>query len=269
MKTDSLFYRLFQRNPKIALELLELDFSGDSYRFGSEEIKQTAFRFDGIFTPLTDNPEQPIIFAEVQYQPDDDFYGRFFSEITLYLYRQKPARVWLALVIYPTRSVEKRASLEFKPFTDLPQLHKVYLEDYQHGELSLNLQLIRLIASDKKQSAKLACDLVQQHKLDTDTLDFIETLLVYKLPDLSREEIRQMLNLQEVDLKKSRFYQEVWGEGRQEGEQLLLQRMLIKRFGKLPESMQQRLQVASLEQLESWSDRLFDATTLESVFNQN
>ena len=42
MKTDSLFYRLFQRCPQIALDLLGLKFSGDSYRFGSVEIKQTA-----------------------------------------------------------------------------------------------------------------------------------------------------------------------------------------------------------------------------------
>ncbi len=66
MKTDSLFYRLFQYHPQLALELLELNYRPDSYRFGSEEIKQTAFRLDGVFTPLTDNPEQPLIFTEVQ-----------------------------------------------------------------------------------------------------------------------------------------------------------------------------------------------------------
>ncbi|NOQ35496.1 MAG: DUF2887 domain-containing protein, partial [Methylococcaceae bacterium] len=74
MKTDTLFYSLFQHHPKLALELLELDYDEKSYRFGSEEIKQTAFRVDGIFTPLVDNPEQPLIFAEVQCQADDDFY---------------------------------------------------------------------------------------------------------------------------------------------------------------------------------------------------
>jgi len=47
MKTDTLFYRLFQRQPKLALELLGLDYASDSYRFSSEDIKQTAFRVDG------------------------------------------------------------------------------------------------------------------------------------------------------------------------------------------------------------------------------
>ena len=94
MKTDTLFYRLFQRWPKLALELLDLHYGGDSYRFSSEEIKQTAFRIDGLFMPIVDDPEQPIIFAEVQYQPDDDFYDRFISEMTLYLrgYPLKPGQ---------------------------------------------------------------------------------------------------------------------------------------------------------------------------------
>ena len=64
MKTDTLFYRLFQRWPKIALELLGLEYLNESYRFGSEEIKQTAFRLDGLLTPVEDNTEQPLIFSK-------------------------------------------------------------------------------------------------------------------------------------------------------------------------------------------------------------
>ncbi|MDO9106956.1 MAG: DUF2887 domain-containing protein [Methylovulum sp.] len=63
MKTDTLFYRLFQRWPKIALELLGLEYVSESYRFGSEEIKQTAFRLDGILMPVGDNAKQPLIFV--------------------------------------------------------------------------------------------------------------------------------------------------------------------------------------------------------------
>jgi predicted transposase/invertase (TIGR01784 family) len=111
MKTDTLFYRLFQRWPKIALELLDLEYLSESYRFGSEEIKQTAFRLDGLLTPVEDNTEQPLIFVEVQYQSDSDFYDRFFSEITLYLRLHKPSHPWLALVIYPERSTEKAANV--------------------------------------------------------------------------------------------------------------------------------------------------------------
>jgi len=43
-----------------------LEYCSESYRFGSEAIKQTEFRLGGIFTPVEDNPGQVLIFAEVQ-----------------------------------------------------------------------------------------------------------------------------------------------------------------------------------------------------------
>ena len=44
MKTDTLFYRLFQTDPSLALELAGLAVpSPGRYRFGSHEIKQTRF----------------------------------------------------------------------------------------------------------------------------------------------------------------------------------------------------------------------------------
>jgi predicted transposase/invertase (TIGR01784 family) len=265
MKTDSLFYRLFQRCPQLAMELLGLDFSGDSYAFGSEEIKQTGFRLDGVFKPLTENPNQPLIFAEVQYQPDEDFYARFLTEITLYLYRHKPNRTWLALVIYPTRTTEKPPSVEFEPFMALPALRRIYLEDYQHGELSFNLTLVRLIACDEKQTAGLVHQLVSQTaSISLETLNFIETILVYKLPRLSREEIRAMLNVQNIELKQTQFYQDVF----QECELNLLQRGLISRFGALPPNIQQRLMQANAKQLEQWVGKLFTASTLEAIFDE-
>jgi len=226
---------------------------------------------------VTDNAEQPLIFVEVQYQPDSEFYGRFFSEITLYLRLHKPAHRWLAMVIYPTRSTEETASIAFRPFMALPQLHRIYLDDYQDSQgLTPALELIRLIASSEQQTMELARKLAERREeFGPDGLDFIETILVYKLPRLSREEIKTMLALNEIELKQTRFYQEVVEEGRQEGEQkgrqegeqILLQRMLTRRFGELPDWAKQRLLQAGSEQLEQWADQLLDAQTLDSVFN--
>ena len=274
MKTDTLFYRLFQRAPKLALELLGLNYDGDSYCFSSEELKQTAFRIDGLLKPLGTDPEQPLIFIEVQYQPDHDFYGRLFSEITLYLYLNKPKRNWLALVIYPHRGIEKSTSIEFLPFLNSPQLHRIYLEDYQNRtDLSPTLEFIRLIASDKQQTITRAKELANRlDKIDVDSLDFIETILVYKLPHLSREEIKKMLALNEVELRQTRFYQEVSAEGRQEGKQeglqegkqeeciLLLSRLLRRKFGLQPqlENCLQELTSLPLEKLEDLADALLD-----------
>ena len=47
MKTDALFYRLFQALPGLVFELAGIKgLSGQSYQFRSEEVKQTAFRLD-------------------------------------------------------------------------------------------------------------------------------------------------------------------------------------------------------------------------------
>lgn len=271
MKTDTLFYRLFQNHPDLALELLGLDYSASSYRFGSEEIKQMAFRLDGIFTPLVDDPAQPLIFAEVQYQPDDDFYDRLFTEICLYLRLNKPQHDWLALVIYPTRAVERPANIAFLPFMDLPQLHIVYLEDYQQqAGVSLSLDLVRLLNSQTKQTLEVAHDIVNRYDdISADVLNFIETILVYKIPRLGREEIRKMLDLSEVELKETRFYQEVWGEGIDEGKHIMLQRMLTLRFGELPIGVQQSLEQANAQQIEQWGDRFVNASSLDAVFKES
>jgi len=48
-----------------------------------------------------------------------------------------------------------------------------------------------LIVSDKQQTISRAKDLAERlDKVDIDGLDLIETILVYKLPHLSREEIK-------------------------------------------------------------------------------
>ena len=81
MKTDSLFYRLLQAEPTLAFELAGLDVTQhDGYRFISQEIKQTAFRLDGIAEPPSDRPDAPRGYVEVQFQPDEDFYPRFSAK---------------------------------------------------------------------------------------------------------------------------------------------------------------------------------------------
>ena len=60
MKTDSLFYHLLQAEPTLAFELAGLSVpDAGGYSFVSQEVKQTAFRFDGIAEPPADRPDAP------------------------------------------------------------------------------------------------------------------------------------------------------------------------------------------------------------------
>lgn len=107
MKTDTLFYYLFQEFPSIFFELIGQSASvADDYQFTSIELKQVAFRLDGLFLPPVNKPNLPIYFVEVQFQPDETFYYRLFAEIFLYLYQYKVVNNWQAIVVYPRRSIE-------------------------------------------------------------------------------------------------------------------------------------------------------------------
>ncbi len=106
MKTDSIFYRLFQELPEIFFELIgNPPQNAETYQFSSIEIKQTAFRIDGVFLPIQ-GEQNPIYFVEVQFQPDTEFYSRLVAEISLYLRQNQPKNSWRGVVIYPTRSLD-------------------------------------------------------------------------------------------------------------------------------------------------------------------
>jgi hypothetical protein len=64
-----------------------------------------------------------------------------------------------------------------------------------------------------------------------------------------------------------------WAEGRAEGlaegraehAARLLVRLLTRKFGSVPDAVRERIDAASLEQLEIWSDRVLDAPTLDEL----
>jgi predicted transposase/invertase (TIGR01784 family) len=85
VKTDTLFYQLFQNFPSIFFELIGQPTTDTSiYQFTAPEVKQRAFRFDGLFLPIAESSELPIYFVEVQFQKKPKFYSRLFAEIFLY-----------------------------------------------------------------------------------------------------------------------------------------------------------------------------------------
>ena len=50
METDSLFYRLFHTLPQLLFDLIaQPPDHAPHYQFSSVELKQTAFRLDGVF----------------------------------------------------------------------------------------------------------------------------------------------------------------------------------------------------------------------------
>ena len=65
------------------------------------------------------------------------------------------------------------------------------------------------------------------------------------------------------------FIQRARDEGIVEGERVVLERQLQRRFGLLPTEFAERLQRASVADLETWAESVLDAKTLEDVFDPN
>ena len=224
MRTDSLFYRLFQDWPDLVLELAGLETPAAGYTLRAEEIKQTGFRLDGVLVPPADRPDGPLVFVETQFQPDPDFHARWFSELFLYLYRRPPRPAWRAVALFPNRATEGVAEAAYARLLADPWVKRVYLEEaLQEPTPSRGLRVLGLILAPPEDVVATAQTLLTEPAADGGLtglalVDWVETLLVYKLPRLSREEIRNMLDMLNVELKQTRFYQEVFAEGLEEGQ---------------------------------------------------
>ncbi len=55
-------------------------------------------------------------------------------------------------------------------------------------------------------------------------------------------------------------------EGEAKGKADTLLRLLLRRFKTLPPDVEDRVRVATIDQLDEWSDRILDAQTLDDVF---
>ncbi|MFN4831603.1 MAG: DUF4351 domain-containing protein, partial [Pseudanabaena sp.] len=113
-------------------------------------------------------------------------------------------------------------------------------------------------------------------ELRDNIVEFIEAVLVYKFPKLTRQEVEAMFS--HSDLKKTRVYQDAVLEGRQEGLQIgeqrglqigeqrglvkgqlaMLLRQLTRKFGKISPRIKSQISKLSVAQLEDLAEAIFD-----------
>jgi predicted transposase/invertase (TIGR01784 family) len=270
MRTDTIFYQLFLTFNSLLFELLgESVDDAAHYQFISAEIKEKAFRFDGIFMP--DREDKPLYFVEVQFQNKPDFYWEFIAEINLYLNQYKPVQDWKAIALFAQRRFEV-ASLTIyqRELINSGRIIPLYLDEVRSG--SIGVGLIQLILAQDVQTPVLVQQLLQRAKTEIadplvtrDIIDLLETVLVSKFAQLSREEIQAMFLLS--DIKQTRVYQEARQEGEQAGEVRLVLRLLSKRFGEIDDRRIQVINSLTLEQLDNLGEALLDFGELADLDN--
>ena len=264
MHTDTIFYQIFLTFHTLLFELLgQPTENAEGYNFTSVEVKEKAFRFDGIFMP--DSVENPIYFVEVQFQPKPEFYWELITEINIYLNQYKPQQDWQAIALFAKRSLDVEVLTNYQQeLINSGRIKRIYLDELPPG--SIGMGLIELIVSKENQSQELVKNLMARTKTEVSNdserqgiIELLESVLMSKFSQLSRQEIEAMFLVS--DIKQTRVYQ----EAKQEEATNLLFRQLSKRFGKLSGNYIETISNLTIEQLEDLGEALLDFVNITDL----
>jgi predicted transposase/invertase (TIGR01784 family) len=287
MRRDSIFYKLFQQYPSVLFQLLtNPPDNADVYRFDAVAVKEPKFEIDGVFLPPEDSPGT-VYFCEVQFQKDEQLYERLFAESALYFYRNRPRfKDWQAVVIYPSRRMEQSDIYPHRGLLNSEQIHRIYLDELGDiRQLPIWVALMVLTTLGENQAPNEARYLLARTNEEMPPsssrviIEMLTTIMMYKFEHLSTKEVESMLG---ITLQRSRAYQEIKEEGRQEGleegrqEGLqegrqegkqeatlnLVMRQLEKRFGELTQDLRAAILVLPLPVLERLGEELLDFNSL-------
>jgi predicted transposase/invertase (TIGR01784 family) len=277
MRRDTIFFQLFQQSPTLLFELLpQPPERADEYIFDSLEVKETSFRIDGVFLPP--DASGMVYVCEVQFQLDPLLYERLFSEIGIYIYRNRERFAnWQAVVIYPSRSVEQSRLDTVQELITSGRIIRVFLDELGAiHELPIGLGLMVLTTLEGDLATAEARRLIGQADGSRDIIGLISTIVLYKFNTLSRDEVDLMLG---IELQQTRVYQEALAEGRVEGEARglergrmeegrgLVLRLLTRKLGNITPEMQLLVNGLPIDQVESLGEALLDFTQMDDLLS--
>jgi predicted transposase/invertase (TIGR01784 family) len=269
MRRDSIFYKLFQQYPFVLFQLLENPpQNAELYKFDSVAVKEPKFEIDGVFLPPESEPKGTVYFSEVQFQKDEQLYERLFAESHLYFYRNRDRfSDWQAVIIYPSRNIEQSDISPHRSLLNGDQVHRIYLDELGDiQELPLWVGLMVLTTLKESQAPAAARNLLsrsnQENSSNEMILEMITTIMMYRFENLTLREVQVMLG---ISLERSRAYQEIKQEGREESALNLVMRQLTRRLGELPEESKNNIAGLSLTNLENLGEALLDFTSLQDL----
>jgi predicted transposase YdaD len=125
VKTDIIFYRLFQEFPDIFFELIgNSPETAANYQFSSVEVKQTALRIDGVFLP--ENEDKAI-------QEAKELIARTNQEIDSAHKQQQFLQLIETILVYKFPSMDIEEIQEMFGLSELKQT-RVYQQAFAEGE---------------------------------------------------------------------------------------------------------------------------------------
>ena len=125
--------------------------------------------------------------------------------------------------MFRNRDIEPKDTQPYQALLNNSNITRVYLEDLgEEAYENLGLGIVKLIVEDEaravQQAKMLATKATGELADETErqkVLELVKTIILYKFQDLEPEEVIEMLGME--DFKKSRLYQGIKREGREEG----------------------------------------------------
>jgi len=303
MKTDRTLYHYLATGPEAFRVLTGHTLSGP-YQYSSPTLKSTERRIDALFAPQCHNG--PAYIVEFQAQWIAHAWYNLLTKIGLYG-EEHPSQRIHGILIFPRRTLEPKPS-RWIPNAASDLLSVVYLEDTlpvllaQEPENPFVAVFGPLIIDDEatlRQQAPHLWQAIQQAPLPQAIRlrleEVLECWLFERFKTLTAREIAAMLQLT-TPLEETRAYQGILAEGiakgkvegklegkfegkiegklegkiegKIEGEALLLKRLVVRRFGALPDWARTRIETADTAQIEAWGEAIFDAQDLERLLGQ-
>jgi len=275
MKTDTLFYELFQAAPQTFFELLQLT-PPCPYRFESITVKASEKRIDGVFEPTLVG--QLIYFLEVQGFPDEVIYFRIMREVVTY-FEQRPKlkdNEWQAAVLWlnndddpgfgTLRLLAQKPEPRLVTIDLLPLLQKL-------PESSLALNVLRpLLAKTEREVRENVVQWVENikqasnldAKIEERLIIVMSQLIEQKFRKLSYKELSNMLRL--TPLRETASVQEVLKEERIEALYDQIQEKLSL-SDEIMAAIDEELQKLDMESLKALRRQILHIDTLEQLEN--
>ena len=274
MRTDTIFYELFQTCPGLLFELIgKQPTLAQAYQFTSVEVKELARTMDGLFLPTNVSSNQPIYFLEVQFQKDNNFYWRFLTELFVYIGQYKPQQDWQAVVVWAKRSLDPGVPIHYQPLLASNHIKQVYLDELEQIKTgSVQLDIVKLVVeSEAKASQQVkplmtrAIQEVGDESLRRDVIELIEKVLVYKFTNKSRKELHKMIYT-ESEWKQSKLYKSLKEEATKDAREEVKQQLEQEVKQQLEQEVKQQLEQEVKQQLEQEvKQQLEQEVKLESV----
>ncbi|CAK0772356.1 DUF4351 domain-containing protein [Gammaproteobacteria bacterium] len=273
------------------------------YRFNSMTFKTLERRIDGVFEP--EGHEGPVYLVEFQGQFSEAAWYNLMVKVGLYgeAYPGRDVRgilVFLHSNLDPRhpKGIGKRKDRLFQAVYLDRFLPKWLEQEPNNPYVVVFAPLVLKAKSVLREQAPRLWETIQKAPLEPNTREILSEILAFwffeRFNTLSKQEVWAMFHSL-TPLKETRAYREILAEGRAEGraeglaEGLVkglvkgrtkgmakglakgktesLKRLLTRRFGALPDWALQRIDGASLDQIDIWLDGLLDAESAASLLD--